>query len=133
MSQRPGIRNLPVPSTTWAFLGALVFSEGPIAEIRIADEAPKRGIPFAGHVPSAVTAAEASGAGQKSIEHLTQVAAGCARQDDASIARRSAARAKLLARAPAGGPGNQYPRYVSESLALKITTTISLKRCSLFL
>lgn len=40
----------------------------------IADEAKKQGIPFEGHVPESVTAAEASDAGQKSIEHLTRVA-----------------------------------------------------------
>jgi imidazolonepropionase-like amidohydrolase len=39
----------------------------------IADEARKLGIPFAGHVPSRVRAADASAAGQKSIEHLTQM------------------------------------------------------------
>ncbi|MCA1617184.1 MAG: amidohydrolase family protein, partial [Acidobacteria bacterium] len=36
----------------------------------IADEAKKQGIPFAGHVPYAVSAAEAADAGQKSFEHL---------------------------------------------------------------
>jgi imidazolonepropionase-like amidohydrolase len=36
----------------------------------IADEAKKQGIPFVGHIPQAVTAREASNAGQKSIEHL---------------------------------------------------------------
>jgi imidazolonepropionase-like amidohydrolase len=40
------------------------------AFLAIADEAKKRGIPFAGHVPNAVRAAEASDAGMKSIEHL---------------------------------------------------------------
>ncbi|MGH9842715.1 MAG: amidohydrolase family protein, partial [Blastocatellia bacterium] len=43
----------------------------------IADEAKKQGIPFAGHVPRSVTAAEASDAGQKSIEHLSGVAFAC--------------------------------------------------------
>jgi imidazolonepropionase-like amidohydrolase len=38
-----------------------------------ADEAKKQGIVFAGHVPDAVRAVEASNAGQKSIEHLTGV------------------------------------------------------------
>lgn len=37
----------------------------------IADEAKKEGLPFAGHVPIAVTATEASNAGQRSIEHLS--------------------------------------------------------------
>lgn len=47
------------------------------AYFAIADEAKRQGIPFAGHVPASVTAAEASDAGQKSIEHLTGVLQGC--------------------------------------------------------
>jgi hypothetical protein len=43
----------------------------------IADEARKQGLSFAGHVPGAVSAAEASDAGQKSIEHLTGVILAC--------------------------------------------------------
>jgi imidazolonepropionase-like amidohydrolase len=42
-----------------------------------ADEAKKQNIVFAGHVPDAVRAVEASNAGQKSIEHLTGVFEGC--------------------------------------------------------
>ena len=49
----------------------------------IADEARKRSIPFAGHTPIAVTIAEASDAGQKSVEHLTGVALGCSTQEEA--------------------------------------------------
>ena len=44
------------------------------AYFALAAEAKKDGIPFAGHVPLAVTAREASDAGQKSIEHLEGVA-----------------------------------------------------------
>ena len=40
------------------------------AYFAIADEAKKTGLPFAGHVPSAITTIEASDTGQKSIEHL---------------------------------------------------------------
>jgi imidazolonepropionase-like amidohydrolase len=40
------------------------------AYFAIADEAKRQGLPFAGHVPAAVTIAEAVEAGQKSIEHL---------------------------------------------------------------
>src|SRR5262245_7467765 len=47
------------------------------AYFAIADEARKLGMTFAGHVPDAVTAAEASAAGQSSIEHLLGVACGC--------------------------------------------------------
>ncbi len=47
------------------------------AYFAIADEAKKQRILFAGHVPRSVTAAEASDAGQKSIEHLSGVAFAC--------------------------------------------------------
>jgi hypothetical protein len=40
------------------------------AYFALADEAKRKHIPFVGHVPLSVTAAEASGAGQKSIEHF---------------------------------------------------------------
>jgi len=40
------------------------------AYFAIAEEAKKQGLPFVGHVPNVVTMAEASNAGQKSIEHL---------------------------------------------------------------
>ncbi len=39
----------------------------------IAVECRKRGIPFAGHVPFVVHAAEASAVGQRSMEHLNQI------------------------------------------------------------
>lgn len=48
----------------------------------IADEAKKRAIPFEGHVPIAVTAAEASAAGQRSIEHLTGILAACSSREE---------------------------------------------------
>ncbi|MEK6337053.1 MAG: amidohydrolase family protein [Acidobacteriota bacterium] len=47
------------------------------AYFALADEAKKRGIPFAGHVPISVTASEASDAGQKSIEHLDGILRAC--------------------------------------------------------
>jgi len=43
----------------------------------IADESKRQGISFVGHVPFSVSAAEASDAGQKSIEHLTGVLLAC--------------------------------------------------------
>jgi imidazolonepropionase-like amidohydrolase len=43
----------------------------------IADEARRRNIPFAGHVPESVSALEASDAGQRSIEHLSGVRLAC--------------------------------------------------------
>jgi imidazolonepropionase-like amidohydrolase len=50
--------------------------------LAIADEAKKQGIPFAGHVPGAVSAAEASDAGQKSIEHFTNVLESCSTREE---------------------------------------------------
>lgn len=52
------------------------------AYFAIASEARKLGIPFAGHVPYAVSAAEASDVGQKSIEHLTGIFLACATRED---------------------------------------------------
>jgi len=53
----------------------------------IAEAARARRIPFAGHVPTAVTAAEASEAGQKSIEHLTGIPIGPDIELDSLFAR----------------------------------------------
>jgi imidazolonepropionase-like amidohydrolase len=52
------------------------------AYFAIADEAKKQGIPFEGHVPIAVSAGEASAAGQKSIEHLTGILPACSSRED---------------------------------------------------
>lgn len=43
----------------------------------VADEAKKQGLTFVGHVPAAVTATEASDAGQKSMEHLYGILESC--------------------------------------------------------
>ena len=48
----------------------------------IAEEAKKQGIPFVGHVPNVVTAAEASEAGQKSMEHLNGILLGCSKREE---------------------------------------------------
>jgi imidazolonepropionase-like amidohydrolase len=47
------------------------------AYFALADEAKKRGITFAGHVPVTVSALEVSDAGQKSIEHLEGILRAC--------------------------------------------------------
>ena len=52
--------------------------------LAVAGEAKTDGIPFVGHVPYPVTAAEASDAGQKSLEHLTEVDVGTS-SDEAAI------------------------------------------------
>jgi imidazolonepropionase-like amidohydrolase len=65
-----------------------------------ADEAKKQGIVFAGHVPDAVRAVEASNAGQKSIEHLTGVFEGC-----------SSVEAELMAKPRGPGRGRFLSTY----------------------
>ncbi len=47
-----------------------------------ADEAKRRGIPLAGHVPLSITAAEASDAGMRSIEHSYRHRMACATAED---------------------------------------------------
>src|SRR5277367_576173 len=47
------------------------------AYFALADEAKAQHIDFEGHVPEAITAQEASAAGQRTIEHLTGIALAC--------------------------------------------------------
>ncbi len=53
------------------------------AYFAIAQEARAIGIPFAGHVPEEVSAAEASDAGQRSQEHLIGILEACSTNEDA--------------------------------------------------
>src|SRR5262249_10337828 len=50
--------------------------------LAIADEAKKEGLPFAGHVPEAVSAAEASDVGQRTMEHLFGILLACSSRED---------------------------------------------------
>lgn len=50
------------------------------AYFAIGQRATEHGIPFAGHIPLAVTVEEAAEAGQRSVEHLTQIAGACTTQ-----------------------------------------------------
>jgi imidazolonepropionase-like amidohydrolase len=49
----------------------------------LADEAKKLGVVFAGHVPDRIGAAEASDAGQKSMEHMQGLLLACSAKEDA--------------------------------------------------
>jgi imidazolonepropionase-like amidohydrolase len=60
------------------------------AYFAIVEEARAIGIPFAGHVPEAVSAAEASDAGQRSEEHLLGIMEACSTNEDALRAARVA-------------------------------------------
>lgn len=61
------------------------------AYFAIAGEAKARGIAFAGHVPAAITATEASDAGQRSIEHLSGVFLASSAKEAQARARYAAA------------------------------------------
>ena len=54
------------------------------AYFAIAEKARKAGLPFAGHLPNSVGIAEASEAGQKSVEHLQGVLAACSTEPKAA-------------------------------------------------
>jgi hypothetical protein len=53
------------------------------AYFSLAEEAKQQHIDFAGHVPEAITAQEASAAGQRSMEHLQGIALGCSSRQHA--------------------------------------------------
>jgi imidazolonepropionase-like amidohydrolase len=69
------------------------------AYFAIAEAARREHIPFAGHVPDRVTAAEASDAGQKSIEHLTGILRACSSDEQ-----------RLMREQFASGPPNATPQ-----------------------
>ena len=58
------------------------------AYFAIADEAKKQGIPFAGHVPFWTSAAEASDAGQQSIEHCSFVLLACSTEGEGELRKK---------------------------------------------
>ncbi len=55
------------------------------AYFALAQEAKAQHIEFEGHVPDAITAQEASAAGQRSIEHLTGIALACSKRQEAEM------------------------------------------------
>jgi imidazolonepropionase-like amidohydrolase len=96
------------------------------AYFAIADEAKQQGIPFAGHVTIAISAAEASDAGQRSIEHLTGVALGCSSLEPrileeaaTTIASRGWAAASGFERAAGGLIDSTYDASRCDALAAR--------------
>ncbi len=57
----------------------------------VSEETKRLDIPFAGHVPQLISASAASGAGLRSIEHLTNVLTGCSSREDEFLAALAAA------------------------------------------
>ncbi len=86
--------------------------------LAVASEAKNDGIPFVGHVPYTVTAAEASDAGQKSLEHLTEVDVGTSSDETAIKAEELEAM-------------NQKHGYIPDPVRLK-STFDSVKAAALF-
>ena len=76
----------------------------------IADEAKKQGIPFAGHVPYSMSAAEASDAGQKSLEHLYGILLACSSKEE------QLAKDVVVARKDRDNPDRALLRRVNEQL-----------------
>ncbi len=76
---RRAVRDLANRGVDFIKLQSLIPRDAALA---IADEARKAGIPFAGHVPDAVRAADMSSAGQKSFEHLIGIFEGSSPLED---------------------------------------------------
>jgi imidazolonepropionase-like amidohydrolase len=72
----------------------------PAAYFAIAEASRRAGMRYVGHVPDAISAREASSAGQSSIEHLTGVLLACSTREDEL-------RHRQLAAPPAHGSVNQ--------------------------
>lgn len=83
------------------------------AYFAIADVCRREHITFVGHVPDRVTAAEASDAGQKSIEHLTGVLRACSKDEPSLIRKQFAAAPK---KATAGQSLSRELRWQNELL-----------------
>jgi imidazolonepropionase-like amidohydrolase len=95
------------------------------AYFAIATEAKMLGIPFAGHVPRAIAAIEASNAGQRSIEHLSGVLYGASAVEYELIARRVE-----LAKSQDGKPIEAAARATFRELNERALATYDEKKAS---
>jgi len=75
---RQAVRDLKAADAAFVKVGSSLSRD---AYFAIADEAKRQGIAFAGHVPRAVSAWEATDAGQQTIEHLDGIPAACSSQE----------------------------------------------------
>ncbi len=91
--------------------------------LAIADESKRRGIPFAGHVPIAVTLADAADAGQLSMEHLIKMPEACSSRgaEVAAIDRR-------MFSGPRPAPAAMRAQFLERSNLLN--TSFSLDACA---
>lgn len=90
----------------------------------IAERARALGIPFAGHVPAAVSAGAASDAGLRSMEHFSGVVRGCSTAEDSILAENLAA-----ARAALRGDSVRRPPAAQAQQTLHTLATQDDARC----
>ena len=87
-----------------------------LAYFAIADEARRLRLPFAGHVPIALTAADASDAGQASIEHVIHLFESCS-SEEPTLQKEALA---LVARATASGRVADVPGLIRELFHIEL-------------
>ncbi len=93
--------------------------------LAVADEAKKSRIPFAGHVPDSVSAAEASDAGIASIEHLTGILIACSSNETELRGQRAASLS--------GKYGNKsFPSFLRAHARQTVDTYSEKKAAALF-
>ena len=78
------------------------------AYFALANECNARHIPFEGHLPDAITAAEAAEAGQKTIEHLAWIPLSCSSKED-SLRKEVAAERASATKQPSQGTAVTNP------------------------
>lgn len=101
--------------------------------LAIADESMRQGVPFAGHVPAFVSAAEASRAGQRSIEHfgsagVQAVLIACS-SDESALSQ--VVQEALLA-ALSGGPSPDATLFGADFITRLVNTYDARKAATLF-
>lgn len=99
------------------------------AYFALVEEARRQGIPFAGHVPIAITSFEASDAGQRSIEHLGNILRSSSTLPASEIEQRVNALVK-----PSGKPGDfsHIPVRIAERTKIELATFDERKARQLF-
>ena len=97
----------------------------------IVEESKKLGIPFAGHVPDAVSLEEASKAGQMSNEHLTGVLIACSTREGELLKRSQDTLAAILAGQQPSSARFQGPEH-RERLELALDSYSSQKAEAVF-
>ncbi len=99
------------------------------AYFALVEEAKRQRIPFAGHVPIAITSFEASDAGQRSFEHLGNILRSSSTLPANEIERRADALVK-----PSGKPGDfsHIPARIAEQTKIELATYDKRKAEQLF-